>query len=114
MPDYVITSEDNQQIFSDANNKGAAITYQFDFNPWSEDNNAITSVTWTIKSGQATITNEVLSSNVASSLITLNEIGGALIEVTADTGTQIYVTFLDILARDQQRIVRDYGLVSQI
>jgi len=110
MPDYVITSEDNQQIFNDADNKGAAITYQFDYNPWSEDNNNVTTVTWTIKSGQATITNEALASNVASSLITLNEIGGTLIEVKADTGTQIYVTFLNILARDQNRIVRDYGL----
>ena len=110
MPAYVITTENNPQIFKDANNKGAAIAYSFDFSPWSEDNSAITTATWTIKSGQAAITNETLSSNVASALITLDEIGSTLIEVKADTGTEIYVTFLDILARDQNRIVNDYGL----
>ena len=114
MPDYVITSENNPQILKDANNKDAIITYQFDFNPWVEQNNAVTTVTWTLKSGQATIASETLSSNVASALITLNEIGSALIEVKAETGTETYVTFLDIFIRDQNRIVNDYGLVTQI
>lgn len=113
MPDYVITSENNPQTFRDANNEGAAITYQFDFSPWSEENSAVTSVTWTLKSGQATIESETLSSNIATSLITLSQSGGALIEVRADTGTQIYVTFLDILSRDQNRVTHDYGLCSR-
>lgn len=114
MPDYVITSENNPQIFKDANNKDAVITYQFDYAPWAEENNAVTTVTWTLKSGQATISGETLSSNVASAQIALDEIGSALYEVKAETGTEKYVTFLDIFIRDQNRIVNDYGLVTQI
>ncbi len=98
--DFVITSENNPQLFRDVASKGDAITYSFDFSPWAEDNSTITTATWTVEAGQAAITSKTLSSNVITSLITLSESGGSLIKLIADSGTQIKVVWLDILAKD--------------
>ena len=111
MPDFVITAENNQQIFRDQNFKDSIITYQFDFSPWAKENNPVTTVTWTVKSGQVSIAGQTLAVNVASAQITLSEAGGSLVEIKAETGTETYIAFLDILTLDQERIINDYGFI---
>lgn len=112
MPKYFITADNNPRIFKDTDNKDSIKTYEFDFSSWEEDNSAVTSVTWEVQSGQASIGNEALASSVASAQITLSEVGGSVIKITAATGTQTYVTKLDILTKDPNRTVHDYGLVN--
>ena len=49
--DFVITSENNPDLFRDTTSKAEAKTYSFDFTPWEEDNSTITSATWTVEAG---------------------------------------------------------------
>jgi len=98
--DFVITSENNPQLFRDVTSKSDAVTYSFDFTPWEEDNSTITSATWTVEAGQAAITNKTLSSGVITSLITTTESGGSLIKLVVTTATEIKTVWLDILAKD--------------
>lgn len=109
--DFVITSENNPARFRDSVAKGEAITYRFDFTPWQEDNSPIISVTWNVESGQAAITGETLVNGIATALITVAESGGSLTKITANTGTEIKVVSLDILAKDAARPTAsdDYG-----
>ena len=109
--EFVITAEDNPEIFRDNAFKSGATTYSFDFSPWAEDNNTVTTATWTLEAGQATISGEALSSNVATALVTFSQSGGALIKLVASSSSEIYVTWLDVLAKDPKALThRDYGL----
>lgn len=90
--------------------KGDTKTYSFDYSAWAADNNDISSMTWTIKAGQATISDETLTSNVAQANISFPEEGRSLIQVTADTGTQVYVSYIDIASKDPEILTDDYGV----
>jgi len=111
MTDYVITAQNNPQILQNYGFKDGIYTYSLDFSPWAEDNNTVTTVTWTTKSGQAAISGEALAANVASAQVSLPNEGGNLIQVKAETGAETYIVYLDILAKDPQRITDDYGIV---
>jgi hypothetical protein len=108
--EFVITAENNPQIFRDVQFKDGAITYSFDFSPWAEENGTITTVTWTLKAGDAAISGQALSSNVATALVTFSNAGGNLMQVKATNGTETYVAYLDALAKDPAASVNnDYG-----
>lgn len=110
--DFVVTATRNQQIFKDVGFKDGAIKYSFDFGPWADDNGSITSVTWTVKAGSATISGDALAGNVATALVTFGDTGATLIQikaVTASSGT--YIAYLDVLAKDPQSGTSDYGMV---
>lgn len=105
-----ITAFENQKTFKDAVNIDSAKKYQIDYSPWAEENNNVTTVTWTVQSGNASVSAEALSSNVASALITFSSAGRNLIQVKADTGTEIFVTYLNIYVRDPEYdFTNDYG-----
>ncbi len=108
---FTITSENNPQKFFDVSFKDAAITYRLDFNPWAEDNHDVITATWTVKAGSATISGETLVSNVATALITFSDAGRSLIQVKAATSAETYVAYLDVLAKDPQLPIGDYGLI---
>lgn len=108
--EFVVTSENNPDIFRDLDFKGGAKTYSLDFSQWAQENNTVTSATWTTESGQAAISGQALSNNVATALVTFSESGGSLIKIIADSGTEKFVTFIDVVSKDPNRIVEDYGL----
>jgi len=112
MPDYFITSENNPQDFRDQAQLGSIKTYQFDFSQWAEENTDLVTVTWTVKSGQVTITGQALAANVANAQIAFPESGGSLVEIKAETGTETYIAILDLLTIDPRRPIEDYGLCS--
>lgn len=92
---------------------GCAKTYSFDLSAWAEDNHNVTSVTWSVEAGNAEVSVQALTSNVASALITMAEAGESLIKITALTGTETLVAYLDILTKDPQIVTNcDYGMVS--
>lgn len=108
--EFVIPAKGDNRIYKDATYIGEANTYSFDFSPWAEDNNTVTGVTWTVDSGNGAISGEALSSNVATALVTTSTVGRTLIKVTATTGTEIYVAYLDILTKEPYNTDDDYGL----
>lgn len=98
---FIVTSKDNPRKFYDVASKGDTIKYQFDFTPWQDDNDTITSVTWTLESGQATISNQVLTAGVATALVAFSQDGRSVISVTATTQTTVKKTYLCIRSRDE-------------
>ena len=92
----------NQESVKDTVNIDSAKTYEIDFSPWAEEFNNVTTVTWTVKNGQAAVSGETLSSNVATALITFNTEGRNLIQIKGDSGTEISVVYLDILVKDPE------------
>ena len=110
--DFTITAENNPRIFQDVGFKDGAIKYSFDFAPWADDNATITSATWTVISGDATVSGAALATNVATALVTFSKEGGSLIQIKAATTSDgTYVAYLDVLAVDPQDATTDYGLL---
>ncbi len=109
---FIVVSENNLQAFNDVSFEDATITYQFDFSPWAEDNNTVTSVVWSVEQGDATISNESLTSNVAEAQVNFPSNGGSSIKLVADTGTEKYVVWLNITAKSPRNPVNDFGLLT--
>ncbi len=112
MQSYVVTANRNRQIERMLAFKGGAETVEIDFSPWSDDNGDVDSVDWTVQSGQAAISGEALTVNVAEALITTSESGLSLIKVTATAGDNIGVFFLEVRSKDPQIQVVDYGMCN--
>lgn len=110
--DYTITAEDNPEIFRDKAMIDSKKTYSFDFKPWAEDNHDVTTVTWTVESGQAAVSGQALTSNVATALVTFSQSGRSLIQIKGATASnEVAVAYLDILVKDPSAIfVDDYGI----
>ena len=109
--EYTVTANNNPRVFRDVGIKGGAKTYQIDFSAWADDNNDLSTVTWSLESGSASISSISLSSNIASALVTFSDVGRSLIKILADSGTEIYVAYIDVVVKDPTyEYVDDYGL----
>lgn len=101
MKQIFIKSKNNDLLFKDLVAVNDAKTYQVNFNQWAKSiNDDVSSVSWSVENGQATISNTTLTDNVASALITFNGIGRVFIEIKAITATEIKTIWLDILVKD--------------
>lgn len=109
---FTVPARAIKDVHNDNVSKGDANTYEFDFTAWQEDNSTITSVTWTVVSGSVSITNETLSSGVASALITFNNEGRALVSVLAETATEKKKVWLETYAKDMRISSDDYGFTA--
>lgn len=109
--EFYITADNSKQKFEDLTYKGQAKTYSFDFTAWVEDNNDISSVTWTVKSGNAAVSGQSLTSNVASALIGFTDSGRSLIEIKATTSSEVMIANLDVVCRDLNATNEDYGMI---
>lgn len=89
--------------------KDGAETIQFDYSPWAEDNGDVTSVTVTVESGDAGVSNENLADNIQSMLVTTTQEGWSLLKLFATDGTNKDVQYLEISVKDPQRQISDYG-----
>lgn len=109
MPKYRITTDKNiDSPLRDRVYIGDVTEYEFDFSPWAEEYGTITTVTWTTESGQASVSGETLSSNIATANVSTQEEGKSLIQIKATTGTLTKAAYLDIYAYDPDKGVTDY------
>jgi hypothetical protein len=109
---FIVTAKGAPDYFRDNVSKGDADTYSFDFTPWQEANHTITSATWTVESGNASVSGKVLASGVASALVTFTDPGRSLISILATTATEKKKAWLEVVAKDQSVCVDDYGFVA--
>ncbi len=108
---FSVNSRDNALSFKDKVLKGAKVTYEFNFSQWAEENNTATSATWEVEHGKASVSGQSLANNIASALVSFPESGASRIKLTANTGTEQYVTYLDLLAKETDvELTYDYGL----
>lgn len=110
MKTYYVKANRNQQVRSLLAFKGESQTIEYNFLPWEEDNGSVSSVVWTVKSGDAAISNEALVSSVASAVITTANPGSSVISVTATSGDNVLVTTLRVVAKDPENRINDYGI----
>ena len=94
----------NQETVKDTVSIDSAKTYEVDFSPWAEEFNTVTAVTWTVKSGQASVSGETFASNIATALITFTQEGKNLIQVKGTTGTEIAIAWFEILVNDPETL----------
>ena len=100
MPKYYVRDNDQQEARRYRAVKGEANTASFDFSPWTDDNGAITSATWTVRSGNAAVSGEALASNLATAVITTASSGMSLIEIKGAGATNSKIAVLEVYAVD--------------
>ena len=114
MANYTIDSNIRQQMGREVFHKGDIKTLSIDYNPWADDNAAVSGVTWTIESGQATVVSNSLTANVASAVISTAESGNTMLKAVATDGTNSKAFYIRILAKDPTYAYgfNDYGLYT--
>ena len=111
MADFYILDKTRQQVRQLLQFKGDVKTLTLDFSPWADDNAVVTSATWTVESGQATISAQSLTANVASALITTSSAGASMIKVLVTDGTRSEAVYIKVRCKDPQTTTSDdYGL----
>jgi len=110
---YYVTTETRQQLRTLLAMIGDDQTVNFDASSWASDNSDVTTATWSVESGQASIDGESLSANVATARITTSQSGKSMIKLILTDGTNTKVEFLSVHAKDPHQALptSDYGLV---
>lgn len=105
MYEFIVTTNRNREIDKVLIMDGQTETVKFNAAPWEGDNGTVTAVTWTLVSGNATISNQALASSVASARIAGTSAGKSLIKIKLTTATNIGITYLEVYVRDPQVVV---------
>lgn len=107
---FYVTTKKTPKGFALTASEGDAQTVRLDFSAWAEDNAALTSVTWAVSSGNATVSGTSLTDSVAQALITTASLGDSTIKVSATDGTTTKVAYLRVKAEAVEAgRVYDYG-----
>lgn len=107
---FIVTANRNRDIEQVLTFKDGVEKVTIDYSPWEDDNAAVTAITWTVQSGQATVGSTALASSVATGYITTTEQGASLIQVKATAGSNTHVMHLEVRAKDPEYPSQDYGL----
>lgn len=110
--DFVIRSNELNPIRQLASTVQSAKTITIDYSPWAEDFGSVTAAVVTVESGDASVANEALTSNIKTLVVTTTNAGGSLIRIKATAGNSIHVLHIRVFTRDPQVINNDYGFVS--
>ena len=109
--DFVIRANRVTQLHKMLTFKGETQTVTFDYTPWADDFGAVTSVTVTVESGQASVGNESIASSIKTMTITTTEIGASMIKlVSGGAGNNVRVDYLYVYTKNPSAIVDDYGM----
>lgn len=107
---FVLNTKTRNDRFVDNVSIGDVVAYEFDLRPWQDDNDTVTSVTWTSEAGSNGVSNTALSSGVASGRITFNNAGRSLFSLLINTATVKKKIWLEVLVKDRDINMDDYGL----
>ena len=100
MIDYTIGHEPRQQTGRELFFKGDVKTLTINYGPWADDNANVTTVTWSVEKGQASIVSNSLTDNEARVTISTHESGNSIIRATATDGTNTNIFFIRIKTKD--------------
>lgn len=107
--DFVVTARNNTDRYIDYVSKDDSVLYNFDFNPWQDSADEITSITWKSEYGETTITDQSFENGVASALLSFPQRGYSLVSILATTATEKKKVWLSLRARDFNITTDDYG-----
>ena len=114
MADFYLGSKTRQQIRQVLQFKGDAKALSVDCSPWKDDNGTVSTATWSVESGSASISSEALTSNVASCLLTTSSPGTSMIKLVVTDGTHSEAIYIKCKCKDPQTafdVATDYGFV---
>ena len=107
---YVIRDDERKGFRALNTIKGAVQKVEFDFSPWADSNGALTSATWTVVSGNASIASEALASSLASATVSTVDEGVSVIEVKGINASFTQPVRLKIAAKaPHEPYYGDYG-----
>jgi len=109
---YVIRANRAIQVFRLLAYKGGAEPITVDFSPWADDGGTVTAVTAEVKSGDASISNESISSNVKSFLLTTAQAGSSMVKLTGTAGNNKPIVHIYVVSKDPNNQVYDYGITQ--
>ena len=107
--DFTVTTKTRLDAFKDKVSIGDIATYEFDCTPWQDDNSTITGATWTVESGSASISGQAVSSGIVSAQVSFTQAERVLISILLTTATEKKKLWLEIICRDYQLPIDDYG-----
>ena len=107
MYEFAVTTNRNREIDKLLIMDGQTETVKFNVAPWEGDNGTVTSVTWALVSGNATISNEALASSVASARVSGSSAGKSLVKLTLTTTGNVGIVYFEVYVRDPQVVVGD-------
>ena len=106
MYEFVVTTNRNREIDKVLLMDGQTETVKFNVAPWEGDNGTVSSVSWSVVSGNASIANTALASSVASATVTGSSGGKSLVKVTLTTsGNNVGVLYFEVYVRDPEIVV---------
>lgn len=107
---YFVPASSKPDAFSDVVSINDVETYSIDLTAWEEDNNTITTATWTNENGNVGISGVATANGVTQADLTFNEKGRALISILVETSTQKKKVWLSIRIKDLETCSDDYGI----
>lgn len=108
---FTLTSKTRVDQFKDSLSIGDVVKYAIDTTPWQEDNDTVTSATWTNTGGSVAIASQLVSAGIVSAVLTPNQSGTQLIEILLQTASGLKKKiWLQLKVKDIQYSGDDYGL----
>lgn len=109
---FTLPSKTTFDVFTDVPSLGDIVTYSIDCSAWEDDNSTISSATWTVEAGNASVSNQSVLDGVLSALVNFTECGKVLISILVTTATQKKKIWLEAYVKDLNRLTDDYGYES--
>jgi hypothetical protein len=99
--------------FTDSVSINDVVSYRLDCSPWAYDNADVSSATWVVERGSASVSEEAVALNVVSANVTFSQAGKVLISVTLSTADGLVKKiWLEMLVRGETESADDYGISS--
>lgn len=111
MTDFVIRANRTIEVRQIKAYKGGTGTHTIDFSPWADDFGTVTAVVGSVESGQASIGNESLASNVKTFTLTTSEVGSSMLKFTATAGNNVEPVYIRVFTKDPRNVIEDYGII---
>jgi hypothetical protein len=110
MPSYIVTANNDLTApYQHRAFKGETLPLSIDLSPWADQYGVVTTATWNIQSGTATLSNQTLVANVATTNVTIPDEGSSLLRLIADTASGISkVVYVTVRAVNPTQDANDY------
>lgn len=108
---YYIRADREPRTINLGTLKGDVASLNFDYSAYADDYGAVTTVTVTVESGQASVGSESLASNVKSLTLTTSQEGRSTIKLSAAGSSDTHILKLLVMTKDPQSVSEDYGFV---
>ena len=102
---FTVTSIRNREIEEVLLLDGQSEAISFDLSPWEADNDTVSAVVWSVEYGDVSVGGELLSSSVASAVVTGDSGGKSLVKLICTAGDSVLPIYFSVYVRDPEVVV---------